>query len=323
MIEILRENIDEIRELRMSGVKIKDLAKKYNVTYPSMAHFLTTNRIVLNPTPINEEVIFDIVESYKNGEAYDALSRKHHMDKETVRNIIISNGLEIKDKSHAFQKYTIDETYFDSIDTPNKAYIFGLITTDGSVSSNPNHYHMRINLQERDENILKLIQQEMNINRPLFHYISDNPSYQDQYILLVDNKHLVTKLRELGIDPNKTETAKFPNFIDDSLMSHFIRGCWDGDGTIGKFGRHYRAEFIGTEHLVSGIKMYVENKLDVHFSYRDAYCEMSGIKTISIGGRIQVNKFLDFLYHDADLYIDRKYQRYCNMFQISDRSVAV
>ena len=28
MIEILRENIDEIRELRMSGVKIKDLAKK-------------------------------------------------------------------------------------------------------------------------------------------------------------------------------------------------------------------------------------------------------------------------------------------------------
>lgn len=48
MIEILRQNEDEIKELRMNGVKMKDLAKKYGVSYSSMTHFLTTHQIVLN-----------------------------------------------------------------------------------------------------------------------------------------------------------------------------------------------------------------------------------------------------------------------------------
>ena len=47
----------------------------------------------------------------------------------------------------------------------------------------------------------------------------------------ITNQTLCTDLMQLGVTPRKSHTVRFPSLRPD-LRRHFIRGCWDGDGSI-------------------------------------------------------------------------------------------
>lgn len=313
MIEILRQHEDEIRELRMQGMKMKDLAEKYEVSYSTMTHFLTTHRIVLNPQLIDKDIIKEVVDKYDNNIRYDFIAKELHMDKETVKNIIEKYGNGVRSKSDAFQYYTINQYFFDEIDTPVKAYILGLLYTDGNRNKRKNHYQITLKLQDRDVDILYKIKSEMNYNRPL-KYVEEsknNSNSRNQYALIIDNKQIATSLEKWGIIPNKTKTLVFPDFLSEELISHFIRGCWDGDGTISHNAENQRGGFIGTYAMCSKIKEIIENKLGVHFSItKQKSLTMDNLYSISIKGRIQLKKFLDFIYNDSTIHFNRKYSYY-------------
>ena len=313
MIEILRQHEDEIRELRMQGMKMKDLAEKYEVSYSSMTHFLTTHRIVLNPQVISEDTINKVVGKYENNIRYDYIAKELHMDKETVKNIIEKYGNGVRSKSDAFQYYTINQHFFDEINTPVKAYILGLLYTDGNRNKRKNHYQITLKLQDRDVDILYKIKSEMNYNRPL-KYIEEsknNSNSRNQYALIIDNKQIAISLEKWGIIPNKTKTLVFPNFLSEELIPHFIRGCWDGDGTISHNLKEQRAGFIGTYNMCIGIKQFLENKLDVHFSLiKKPSNSMNNLYSISIHGGKQLKRFLDFIYKDSTIHFNRKYSYY-------------
>ena len=312
MSQKLQQHEDEIRELRMQGIKMKDLATRYGVTYNTMTHFLTTHRIVLKPKTINDDIINNIVNEYVNGKRYDKIAYDYHMDKETVRNIIIQSGNKIREKSDAFQVYTINQHYFDEINTPEKAYILGLLYTDGNRNKREGHYQITLKLQDRDVDILYKIQQLMNYNRPLkfIEKIKEHPTHRNQYALIIDNKQIAVSLERWGIIPNKTEYVTFPSFLNNELIPHFLRGCWDGDGTISHNPKEQRTSLIGTYALVSKIKEFLEDKLHVHFTLRKAGCKMESIYTISLHGRLQLKTFLDYLYNNSTIHFDRKYSYY-------------
>ena len=313
MIEILRQHEDEIRELRMQGMKMKDLANKYGVTYSSMTHFLTTHRIVLNPQVISEDTINKVVDKYENNIRYDYIAKELHMDKETVKNIIEKYGNGIRNKSDAFQYYNINQHFFDEIDTPVKAYILGLLYTDGNRNKRKDHYQIVLKLQDRDVDILFKIKKAMEYERPLkfIEESKNNPNFRNQYALIIDNKQIATSLEKWGIIPNKTKTLVFPNFLPKELISHFIRGCWDGDGTISHNLKNQQAGFIGTYDMCSKIKEIAQDELGVHFSItKTKSLTMDNLYTISIKGRKQLKEFLDYLYKDSSIYFDRKYSYY-------------
>lgn len=313
MIEILRQHEDEIRELRMQGMKMKDLANKYGVTYSSMTHFLTTHRIVLNPQVISEDTINKVVDKYENNIRYDYIAKELHMDKETVKSIIEKYGNGVRSKSDAFQYYNINQHFFDEIDTPVKAYILGLLYTDGNRNKRKGHYQVVLKLQDRDVDILYKIKEEMEYERPLkfIEESKNNPNSKNQYALIIDNKQIATSLEKWGIIPNKTKTLVFPNFLPKELIPHFIRGCWDGDGTISHNLKEQRAGFIGTYAMCSKIREIAQDELGVHFSItKTKSLTMDNLYTISIKGRKQLKKFLDYLYKDSSIYFDRKYSYY-------------
>ena len=313
MIEILRQHEDEIRKLRMQGMKMKDLAEKYEVSYSTMTHFLTTHRIVLNPQSINEDIIKEVIDKYDNNIRYDFIAKELHMDKETVKNIIEKYGNGVRSKSDAFQYYTINQHFFDEINTPVKAYILGLLYTDGNRNKRKNHYQITLKLQDRDVDILYKIKSEMNYNRPL-KYIEEsknNSNSRNQYALIIDNKQIAISLEKWGIIPNKTKTLVFPNFLSEELIPHFIRGCWDGDGTISHNLKEQRAGFIGTYNMCIGIKQFLENKLDVHLKKKKKPSNaMNNLYSISIHGGKQLKRFLDFIYKDSTIHFNRKYSYY-------------
>lgn len=138
----------------------------------------------------------------------------------------------------------------------------------------------------------------------------------------IANKHLWEVLNSYGCIPKKSLTLKFPDesiFKDKSLIRHFIRGYFDGDGYFTR-GIHRIivspvVGFIGTKEFLDGIIKYSKiaaqfrhDKRHSEYTWQLEYHKDSGIELIN------------YLYTDSSIYLNRKYKLY-NFFKNGSRSV--
>lgn len=141
----------------------------------------------------------------------------------------ILDEFKIQRVNNGLRKYNLNEEYFDCIDTPNKAYILGLMCADGC--NYPPKHTAFISLQESDKNLLEKIRKEMDSNQPL--RIIDqssrnhnNYTYNNMCTYNMHSTHICDSLTKLGVVKNKSLILEFPN-IPETLYSHFIRGYFD------------------------------------------------------------------------------------------------
>lgn len=132
-------------------------------------------------------------------------------------------------------------------------YLLGAFMTDGCVYQ-PKHCPTSkvISLVSKDldwlESINKLICPNKNINK----------TGKNCFLLQYTNKELGDILISRGCIPRKSLTMKFPK-VPEKFLPDFIRGCWDGDGSI-SFNLHKK----GTYYLIkssfnSGSKSFTES----------------------------------------------------------------
>jgi intein/homing endonuclease len=129
-------------------------------------------------------------------------------------------------------------------------------------------------------------------------------------VAVMDQK-LWNDLNNKGCTPNKSLILKFPDlsiFKDESLVRHFIRGYFDGDGCVSwtrKDRKTPSAVIIGTEDFLKGVeKCFGEKAYICH--KKDKSAEVFRFNLTDV----KAFRFLDFIYKDATIYLDRKYNRY-------------
>ena len=214
------------------------------------------------------------------------------------------------------RKYNINEYYFDNIDTPNKAYILGLIFADGC--NFPPKGTVFISLQESDKELLEKIRVEMDNEKELetidYSKRHDNGySYNNMCTLKMYSKHMCETLENLGAVRNKSLVLEFPD-IPKELYSHFVRGYYDGDGSV---YRHIKNEnnkkikltITSTQKFCNKLKEIIESELGIYCGVYDASCHNGITRVASLSGTSAV-KLMDWMYQDADIYLQRKYDRY-------------
>lgn len=124
------------------------------------------------------------------------------------------------------RKYQLDDRQFEVIDTEVKSYFLGLYASDGCTQRN------RICIKLKDLQILEDIRNCLFPNYPIKEERKDKRTY---YRLTVNSKLLTESVRQMGLGERKTwSLEKIPAQIPTDLVRHFIRGYFDGDGTIGK-----------------------------------------------------------------------------------------
>lgn len=285
-----------------------------------------------NGKPNYNEIIFseeqeqDIIDSYLNGESSVSLGKRYNLGShKAILKLLHKNGINV-DRSLSTRKYFLDETFFDDIDTPEKAYILGLFYSDGS--NNPNKGTISISLQEEDKDLLEEVRNQLKSTKPLEYIDYSNKHdfgyiYKNQYRLLLFSMHICNSLVKLGVVKNKSLKITFPTFIDDSLLSHFIRGVYDGDGSIYQYYKNdynipVTVTLTATESFCLGLKAYVESHLGIHCGIYDASCHNGITKVFSLSGRNTPKIFLDWIYQDATIFLQRKYNRYLEYYNIND-----
>lgn len=307
--KLTQEQINDILNLHNDGLKDHEIASIHNIGRTTVGKILIEHGIHRNPRI--ETKVDAVMELFNQGKNQAEIVRELHMSNDNVRKILRENTEDITKNSWK-HKYIVDETYFDCIDTPNKAYILGFLCADGNISKKGNE--IKLFLQEKDIDILKNILKELKSNYPLHFYdYSNRPNHQNQYGFIITSKHMCKSLSELGVVPNKSLTLEYPNAILPDLQRHFLRGYFDGDGTIHASKNGKNVNFIGTYNFCLNAKEVIESYIDVNcciYQYYD-----NGITSIlQISGGKQIPKFLSWIYDDADLYLERKYLKYHEYF---------
>ena len=251
----------------------------------------------------------NIINLYKSGLSQAKIGDIYNVGHYIIGKILRKCGVSARDDSHKSRKYTINEYYFDNIDTPNKAYILGLLYSDGC--NYPPQNRVKLELQERDKDILDKINIEIQSNKPLtFNNLNNkNEHWQNTYGLNITNKHISHRLVELGMVQNKSLVLEFPTWLSESMYGPFLRGYLDGDGHI-EWGATKFLTLVGTSQFCEYVKRFCETNLRIQCSIRNTANKDSNTKLLYICGKPRMKRFLDFVYQDADLYIDRKYNVY-------------
>ncbi len=234
----------------------------------------------------------------------------------TVSKILRENGISIPKNIGTGRKriYNVDHNYFDVIDTQQKAYILGLFYADGYITDNNK---VGITLKLDDEEILIKIKKELKSEYPLtYHEASYNNNYKKtkKVRFLINSPIMFNKLKQIGCTESKSNSLIFPNLqtLPNHLITHFIRGYFDGDGSVykrfiiskGKKYNNIGFSFIGTKEFIESIV----NNLPFIYTGK-LYKEKRTLKNVwefNTGGLERSQTFYNWLYKDAIIYLDRK-----------------
>lgn len=270
---------------------------------------------------VNEKKIVELYESGLSGvKIADKLNIKNHQ----VYYILDKHKTKVRCNSENSRTYKVNHNYFESIDTPEKAYWLGFIAADGFVVSSRNQ--VGISLGRKDKNHLEKLVKTLSSNYKVHDYISTtsykkNTKYSR---LMVNSKKMKSDLISHGIVKNKTFKLKYPTHLTSNLNSHYIRGYLDGDGSItrtlssSKLQYDYQIKLTGTKTLLKGILSQLGLP---NYKLSERYYDEKDNYYFSIGGNIQVLKLLDYIYKDSTVHLERKYQRYLDLKTQSSEGV--
>lgn len=210
------------------------------------------------------------------------------------------------------RKYSLNENYFETMNSPDKWYWIGFIMADGWIR--PNKGELGIRLMKSDKKHLEKFRNSINSNHKIiFNKENSKNGYKNSgsYSINIYSKKIVNDLLRIGVVPNK---SLINSMIDmpEEYEKDFWRGMIDGDGTlctkIRKCNEHEKEikilQIVGTENICNAFKnfclKYINNKVSVF--QKSEYCFRYQITAMG-----QPEKIVYILYNGSNLWLDRKY----------------
>jgi hypothetical protein len=191
------------------------------------------------------------------------------------------------------------------------AYVLGVIFTDG----NMNPGSKRLSIAQKEPELLNKVSKLMNCDMKLSHSKKRGIAGA-VYRFDICREKIYDDLINLGLSPRKSKTIEFPN-IPPGCVRHFVRGCWDGDGSIFISGVRLRGSYVcGSLKFIEALVQelykagihrtkpsYRRSPLTIHEGKKSNYYE------IKIDARVNLEKLFDYFYDGVDesLYLTRKY----------------
>jgi len=203
------------------------------------------------------------------------------------------------------RKYNFNEHFFRRL-TPVSAYWLGVIWADGHLSKDG----VIIQVIASDATWLQILADDIETDSPLI-FAKDRNAVK----LSIYSVQMLRGLTSYGLQVgNRTEMSLLPTSIPNDLVSHFIRGLFDGDGCVAcsnKARSCFQVSITNTDSLCHWILAKTQEKLSVGGGvYKRQSCNVSDWV---IGGRKQIQKFVDWIYLDAQRYLQRKFDRFAEL----------
>ena len=241
---------------RKSGktINLREIQSLYQVEQMSLAEIA----IKYNCTKQN---IYKILKRYgiKRRDKISASTLAFEKGK-YVRSVVDESG---DKKDIVLEKTKIDKTFFKQW-SPEMAYVLGVLYSDGNLQLGrpqrgrdiPN-IPPAFSLAQKQPELLKKVLSLMKCTAKI-HYSNKRKGVGEIYKFNVVNREVFSDLQGLGLKPRKSLIVTFPS-IPFEYIRHFIRGCWDGDGTVYLENNQLNKAKAG---LTSGSKDFIQGIID-------------------------------------------------------------
>ena len=261
----------------------------------------------------DEEILF-LTENYADMETAEmskviGKTVKQINDKASTMKLIKKNVL----------RYDVDENYFKQIDTEEKAYWLGFIYADGCIverynkeSTRLKSMRLEIGLSSVDEAHLNKFSKSIGFTGTVKRKkVKLNGKIFDSSRVVINNTRICKDLIKLGCTPRKSLTITFPNseIVPENLLSHFVRGYFDGDGCVSYNHDNiaYVINFVGTKNFLDGIYETVSKEIDIT---RTTMTKKGNAFQMSWHGFSNYGNWNLYLYKNANIWLDRKNDKF-------------
>lgn len=232
---------------------------------------------------------------------------KYNVARQTVTNRFIKLKIPYKSKKH---KFSSNEDFF-LLENEKSFYWAGFVAADGCLYKRKDGFkQLTIKLASKDKNHLESFKKDIETNAPISlyknHHRNEKWNDTEQYQLRIASHKIFDSINKFGITPRKTKTYDLPDqILLNKFFNHFLRGYFDGDGCICK-SINWSWSMRGTLSFLNKCKNILE--LNCNLKSKVSIRLSNGTWELRYTGRKMVSKIIQYLYKDATVYLDRKYQ---------------
>ncbi|HSX18550.1 MAG TPA: LAGLIDADG family homing endonuclease [Candidatus Saccharimonadales bacterium] len=209
------------------------------------------------------------------------------------------------------RKHPINSNFFGKW-SAEMAYVLGFFAADGNICRTGRAHMLHVACDDKD--VIEKIKQVMNYQGPIREKVRLNGKVS--YSLRISDPVLFNDLNILGVTERKSLTLMPPK-IPKVFVWHFIRGYFDGDGSVVLRNTNYPSKLVvyfytASHSMASFLHGFFINVLG------ELYKAKIGIKiahqktpfyVVCMGHKASVELF-KYMYKDTNLFLERKYRKF-------------
>jgi len=254
---------------------------------------------------MEESSLNDILELFRSGCSVRDVSRRTGYSRPTISTAVRKAGLKPTQR-----KYGVNASFFESIDTAEKAYWLGFLLADGHISERIIEFDggfkriakgMTVNLQRGDEGHLEAFKNSLNYGGPV---LRKNPIDKrtgkvcEQSILSISSARLVKPLVERSWHEFKRNgDTSILESVQPNLVVDLMSGMFDGDGGF-VICRSGQALMYFVDMHLSVVTWFQDRLIEVFgFNRTKVFAnKKKRVFRVQYRGNVQVMRFLQSAY---------------------------
>jgi len=229
-------------------------------------------------------------------------------DRKTIHRILNHNGTFLPNLGRFKKKVYCNTDFFKNLNATS-AYWAGFIAADGCLYTK--YKNLSISLKKSDVGHLFKFKNAIKTNAKISHIKSNNSVRISIYSIKIFDS-----LVALGIEPKKSLSIQKIQ-IPSHLISHSIRGVFDGDGSIsGKKITHVQFQIAGNKPFLEQIQDILIKECGVNKVKIYPLNSKNKIHRLQYTGS-QIFEILKFIYKEStnQTRLERKYRKYISFKQ--------
>jgi hypothetical protein len=198
--------------------------------------------------------------------------------------------------------YTVNDNYFDDLNSEGPSYWLGVLSADGYIRGNS----INLTVKEADIEWLTLYKEALEIEAP----IQKGPKGCIRVVFT--SKRVAQNLVSYGLVQRKSLTLSFCRQVPVPQVKHYVRGLIDGDGSLSLSSKIVRIGLTGTKDIVTCTDNYLRQfttaRSQLRRSSRSVGKESGVNKAFRVNwcGRQNVGQIVKHLYNESSYFLGRK-----------------
>jgi len=295
--------LDDIQELQVCrtylyGNSMTQIAEFFGVNRSNISRILHQHSVVIrSPKALTEIQELNLCKAYLEGEGPGPLSKRYKINYKTVYYVLRRHHVEF----HRPRRH-VDEHFFKDVNTPVKSYWIGFLVADGYIF---NHTELSLGLGGVDEKHLCKFRDVLHTDYAIKLYAVGKYT---KACLRISNRVFVNQLEKVF---NRDKVMRLPK----SLLNHFVRGVFDGDGSVSiykpstRYNLHLAVSLLGKKTFLLDLLALLPSKKSPKL--QSCSCPEAAVYAMTFYSHTAL-ELLNWLYKDSteDTRLARKYDRY-------------